>query len=118
MLKGKALIKEIDMPEKMQTQAIDYAFQALDFYDVSDCISIAAHIKMLERRRRQRALPICDPDIIPLPSTPQAAVREEDGAHESTSGGISSDWKRHMVRELELGDWELKGEEDGEKIKM
>ncbi|KAL4355114.1 hypothetical protein GQ457_06G028480 [Hibiscus cannabinus] len=46
MLKGKALIKEIDMLEKMQTQAIDYAFQALDFYDVSDCISIAAHIKM------------------------------------------------------------------------
>ncbi|KAK8597797.1 hypothetical protein V6N13_095194 [Hibiscus sabdariffa] len=45
MLKGKALIKETDMPEKMQTQAMDSASQALDFYDVSDCISIAAHIK-------------------------------------------------------------------------
>ncbi|KAL4281803.1 hypothetical protein GQ457_03G015020 [Hibiscus cannabinus] len=50
MLKGKALIKEIDMPEKMQTQAIDYAFQALDFYDVSDCISIAAHIKIKKKQ--------------------------------------------------------------------
>ncbi|KAK8595596.1 hypothetical protein V6N13_000304 [Hibiscus sabdariffa] len=45
MLKGKALIKETDMPEKMQTQAMDSASQALDLYDVSDCISIAAHIK-------------------------------------------------------------------------
>ncbi|KAL4384210.1 hypothetical protein GQ457_15G014920 [Hibiscus cannabinus] len=45
MFKGKALIKETDMPEKMQTQAMDSASQALDLYDVSDCISIAAHIK-------------------------------------------------------------------------
>ncbi|KAK8500221.1 hypothetical protein V6N12_002326 [Hibiscus sabdariffa] len=65
------------------------------------------------RGERQRALPVCDPDIIPLPSTPQAAVREEDGAHESTSGRISSDWKRHRAGELELGDWGLNGEEDG-----
>ncbi|KAK8523670.1 hypothetical protein V6N12_013755 [Hibiscus sabdariffa] len=67
------------------------------------------------RGERQRALPVCDPDIIPLPSTPQAAVREEDGAHESTSGRISSDWKRHRAGELELGDWGLNGEEDGKK---
>ncbi|MBA0597525.1 hypothetical protein Gotri_005478 [Gossypium trilobum] len=45
MLEGKAMIKETDMPEKMQTQAMDSASQALDLYDVSDCISIAAHIK-------------------------------------------------------------------------
>ncbi|KAL4363854.1 hypothetical protein GQ457_04G025670 [Hibiscus cannabinus] len=45
MLKGKALIKETEMLEKMQTQAMDSASQALDLYDVSDCISIAAHIK-------------------------------------------------------------------------
>ncbi|KAK8590375.1 hypothetical protein V6N13_057268 [Hibiscus sabdariffa] len=51
MLKGKALIKETDMPEKMQTQAMDSASQALDLYDVSDCISIAAHIKKKKKRK-------------------------------------------------------------------
>ncbi|XP_022751705.1 dynein light chain 1, cytoplasmic-like [Durio zibethinus] len=45
MLEGKAVIKETDMPEKMQNQAMASASQALDLYDVSDCISIAAHIK-------------------------------------------------------------------------
>lgn len=45
MLEGKAMIKETDMPEKMQSQAMASASQALDLYDVSDCISIAAHIK-------------------------------------------------------------------------
>lgn len=45
MLEGKATIKETDMPEKMQTQAMACASQALDLFDVVDCISIAAHIK-------------------------------------------------------------------------
>jgi dynein light chain LC8-type len=45
MLEGKATIKETDMPEKMQMQAMASASQALDLYDVVDCISIAAHIK-------------------------------------------------------------------------
>ncbi|XVE98160.1 hypothetical protein REPUB_Repub03eG0081500 [Reevesia pubescens] len=45
MLEGKAMINETDMPEKMQTQAMASASQALDLYDVSDCISIASHIK-------------------------------------------------------------------------
>ncbi|KAL4335681.1 hypothetical protein GQ457_07G002160 [Hibiscus cannabinus] len=38
---------------------------------------------------RRMNLSISDPDIIPLPSTPQEAFGEEDGAHKSTSGGIS-----------------------------
>ena len=45
MLEGKAMIKETDMPEKMQNQAMASASQALDLYDVSDCISISSHIK-------------------------------------------------------------------------
>ncbi|KAL4318644.1 hypothetical protein GQ457_18G000860 [Hibiscus cannabinus] len=45
MLEGKAKIKETDMAEKMQNQAMAFASQALDLYDVSDCISIASHIK-------------------------------------------------------------------------
>ncbi|CBI28057.3 hypothetical protein PVL29_014209 [Vitis rotundifolia] len=45
MLEGKAVIKESDMPVKMQKQAMASASQALDIYDVSDCVSIAAHIK-------------------------------------------------------------------------
>lgn len=45
MLEGKAMIKETDMAEKMQTQAMASASQALDLYDVSDSISIAAYIK-------------------------------------------------------------------------
>ncbi|XP_038711356.1 probable dynein light chain isoform X1 [Tripterygium wilfordii] len=45
MLEGKGLIKETDMPEKMQIQAMASASQALDLYDVFDCKSIAAHIK-------------------------------------------------------------------------
>ena len=45
MLEGKAMIKETDMPEKMQNQAMVSASQALDLCDVSDCISIAAYIK-------------------------------------------------------------------------
>ena len=45
MLEGKAMVKETDMPEKMMKQAMDIASQALDSYDVNDCILIAAHIK-------------------------------------------------------------------------
>ncbi|KAK0595816.1 hypothetical protein LWI29_010253 [Acer saccharum] len=45
MLEGKALIQDTDMPVKMQMQAMTCASHALDFYDVIDCKSIAAHIK-------------------------------------------------------------------------
>ncbi|XP_073053021.1 uncharacterized protein [Primulina eburnea] len=45
MLEGKGLIQDTDMPLKMQIQAMDFASQALDLYDVVDCKSIAAHIK-------------------------------------------------------------------------
>lgn len=47
MLVGKALIEDTDMPLKMQIQAMDTASQALDLYDVGDCIDIAGHIKMV-----------------------------------------------------------------------
>ncbi|XP_061366440.1 dynein light chain 1, cytoplasmic-like [Gastrolobium bilobum] len=45
MLEGKAMVKETDMPLKMQIQAMSSASQALDIYDVCDSISIAGHIK-------------------------------------------------------------------------
>jgi hypothetical protein len=45
MLEGKAMIEDTDMPTKMQIQAMAYASEALDLYDVIDCKSIAAHIK-------------------------------------------------------------------------
>ncbi|KAI4350848.1 hypothetical protein L6164_005256 [Bauhinia variegata] len=45
MLEGKAMVKESDMPLKMQIQAMASASQALDLYDVDDCVSIAGHIK-------------------------------------------------------------------------
>ncbi|XXG47999.1 hypothetical protein AAC387_Pa02g2553 [Persea americana] len=45
MLEGKAMIQDTDMPVKIQMQAMSSASQALDLYDVSDCESIAAHIK-------------------------------------------------------------------------
>ncbi|CAK8534000.1 unnamed protein product [Lathyrus sativus] len=45
MLEGKGIVEETDMPLKMQTQAMSYASQALDLYDVRDCRSIASHIK-------------------------------------------------------------------------
>ena len=45
MLEGKAMVKETDMPVKMQMQAMSCASQALDICDVSDSVSIAAHIK-------------------------------------------------------------------------
>lgn len=45
MLEGKGIVEESDMPLKMQIQAMSYASQALDLYDVCDCRSIASHIK-------------------------------------------------------------------------
>ncbi|XP_038981433.1 dynein light chain LC6, flagellar outer arm-like [Phoenix dactylifera] len=45
MLEGKATIQDTDMPIEMQFQAMSSASEALDLFDVSDCTSIAAHIK-------------------------------------------------------------------------
>lgn len=45
MLEGKGVIEDTDMPVKMQIQAMRWASQALDVYDVLDYRSIAAHIK-------------------------------------------------------------------------
>ncbi|KAE8655667.1 D-isomer specific 2-hydroxyacid dehydrogenase family protein [Hibiscus syriacus] len=45
MLEGKALVDDSDMPLKMQIQAMSFASQALDLYDVFDCTSIAGFIK-------------------------------------------------------------------------
>ncbi|KAK9274111.1 hypothetical protein L1049_018925 [Liquidambar formosana] len=47
MLEGKAVVEDTDMPLKMQAQAMASASQALDLYDVLDCESIAAHIKII-----------------------------------------------------------------------
>ncbi|KAG5564720.1 hypothetical protein RHGRI_000799 [Rhododendron griersonianum] len=47
MLEGKGLVKETDMAVKMQIEAMACASEALALYDVSDCISISAHIKKL-----------------------------------------------------------------------
>ncbi|KAG6587968.1 hypothetical protein SDJN02_15585 [Cucurbita argyrosperma subsp. argyrosperma] len=45
MLEGKATVKQTDMSEKMQIHAKASASHALDLFDVSDCLSLAAHIK-------------------------------------------------------------------------
>ncbi|KAI3437301.1 NB-ARC domain-containing protein [Psidium guajava] len=45
MSEGKALIEDMDMPVKMQIQAMACASQALDVHDVLYYKSIAAHIK-------------------------------------------------------------------------
>lgn len=45
MLEGKAMVEDSDMPLKMQIQAMAFASQALDLFDVFDCKSIAGHIK-------------------------------------------------------------------------
>lgn len=47
MLEGKAVVEDTDMPAKMQAQAMSAASRALDRFDVLDCRSIAAHIKMV-----------------------------------------------------------------------
>ena len=48
MLEGKAMIEDTDMPLKMQIQAMASASHSLDLFDVSDCKSIAAHIKKVQ----------------------------------------------------------------------
>ncbi|KAG6511159.1 hypothetical protein ZIOFF_029214 [Zingiber officinale] len=45
MLEGKAMIQDTDMPLEMQLQAMSFACEALDLFDVLDCRSIAGHIK-------------------------------------------------------------------------
>ncbi|XP_050238179.1 uncharacterized protein LOC126687664 [Mercurialis annua] len=45
MLEGKAVVRETDMAEEMQRQAMELAYQALDLHEVSDCKSIAHYIK-------------------------------------------------------------------------
>ncbi|KAK6231349.1 hypothetical protein QUC31_011368 [Theobroma cacao] len=45
MLEGKAVVRETDMPEEMQSRVMELAYQALDLHEVSDCQSIAHYIK-------------------------------------------------------------------------
>ncbi|RWR86156.1 putative dynein light chain [Cinnamomum micranthum f. kanehirae] len=45
MLEGKAVIRESDMPEMIQSHAMELAYQALDLHEVSDCQSIAQFLK-------------------------------------------------------------------------
>lgn len=45
MLEGKAMVKDSDMEEKLKSHAMSCASQALDLYDVTDLVAIAAHIK-------------------------------------------------------------------------
>ncbi|KAI4379295.1 hypothetical protein MLD38_005613 [Melastoma candidum] len=45
MLEGRAVVRETDMSPDMQAFAMDLACQALDLHEVSDCQSIACHIK-------------------------------------------------------------------------
>ena len=45
MLEGRAVVRETDMPEVMQTHAMGLAYQALDLHEVSECQSIAHYIK-------------------------------------------------------------------------
>ncbi|KAJ1384277.1 Dynein light chain, type 1/2 [Sesbania bispinosa] len=45
MLEGKAVVRETDMPEVMQNRVMEFAHQALDAHEVSDCQSIAHFIK-------------------------------------------------------------------------
>uniref|UniRef100_A0A7N2N4E1 Dynein light chain n=1 Tax=Quercus lobata TaxID=97700 RepID=A0A7N2N4E1_QUELO len=45
MLEGKAVVIDTDMSLEMQAQAMAFASQALDLYEVFDCKSIAAYIK-------------------------------------------------------------------------
>lgn len=47
MLEGKAVVRETDMPEEMQSRVMELAYQALDLHEVSDCQSIAHYIKQV-----------------------------------------------------------------------
>ncbi|XP_062095458.1 uncharacterized protein LOC133801304 isoform X2 [Humulus lupulus] len=45
MLEGKAVVRETDMTEAMQSHVMELAYKALDLHEVSDCQSIANYIK-------------------------------------------------------------------------
>ncbi|XP_057513574.1 uncharacterized protein LOC130795472 [Actinidia eriantha] len=45
MLEGKAVVRETDMPDHMQSHVMELAYKALDLHEVSDCQSIAHYIK-------------------------------------------------------------------------
>lgn len=47
MLEGKGMVRETDMPEGMQNHVMEFAHQALDAHEVSDCQSIAHFIKQV-----------------------------------------------------------------------
>lgn len=47
MLEGKAVVRETDMPEALQSYGMELAYQALDLHEVSDCQSIAHFIKQV-----------------------------------------------------------------------
>ncbi|KAL0555606.1 hypothetical protein IC582_009557 [Cucumis melo] len=45
MLEGKAVVRETDMPQGIQSHVLELAYKALDQHEVSDCQSIAHFIK-------------------------------------------------------------------------
>ncbi|KAH7844995.1 hypothetical protein Vadar_033989 [Vaccinium darrowii] len=45
MLEGKAVVRETDMPEALQSHVMELAYRALDLHEVSDFQSIAHFIK-------------------------------------------------------------------------
>ncbi|TKY65963.1 Dynein light chain 1 [Spatholobus suberectus] len=47
MLEGKAVVRDTDMSEGMQSYVMELAHQALDAHEVSDCQSIAHFIKQM-----------------------------------------------------------------------
>lgn len=47
MLEGKAVLRETDMPEAMQSHVMELAYKALDLHEVSDSQSIANYIKQV-----------------------------------------------------------------------
>ena len=47
MLEGKAVVRETDMSEEMQSRVKELAYQTRDLHEVSDCQSIAHYIKQV-----------------------------------------------------------------------
>ena len=47
MLEGKAVVRETDMPEAMQSHVMELAYEALDLHEVSDFQSIANYIEQV-----------------------------------------------------------------------
>ncbi|CAN1142505.1 Dynein light chain 1, cytoplasmic [Linum perenne] len=45
MLEGKAVVRETDMAEEMQSRILELAYKALDVHEVSDCQAISHYIK-------------------------------------------------------------------------